>query len=288
MNTAVTSTSDFQEKDITVRHQKFSFDGLPKFYYENNPYMSYLLSILSLTFPEGERMFVHSVRAVRDEVTDPVLKKEISAFIGQEAMHGNVHETFNSFMQEKLGLPTQKYEREIFNRIKFAKEKVAKKNLLAMTCGFEHLTAILGEHMLTHPEEFAGLDPIVRPMWFWHALEETEHKAVAFDVYQHLYADDKTRLRIMKIVTRIFVFRIMSMTTMMLLKDKNSRFDVRKNTYGLYRIMKIARAISLNYKEYFEPGFHPNNRDTRALTKQWRARLFPTGDEQETAVDYAA
>ncbi|HEY4714065.1 MAG TPA: metal-dependent hydrolase, partial [Aquirhabdus sp.] len=76
MNTAVTSTSDFQEKDITVRHQKFSFDGLPKFYYENNPYMSYLLSILSLTFPEGERMFVHSVRAVRDEVTDPVLKKE--------------------------------------------------------------------------------------------------------------------------------------------------------------------------------------------------------------------
>lgn len=288
MNTQVVDTSAALALDITVRHQKFSFDGLPKFYYENNPYMSYLLSILSLTFPEGERMFVHSVRAVRDQVTDPVLKKEISAFIGQEAVHGNVHETFNSFVQKGLGLRTQGYEKEIFNRIKYAKEKISKKNLLAMTCGFEHLTAILGEHMLTHPEEFAGLNPIVRPMWFWHALEETEHKAVAFDVYQHLYADDKTRLRIMKIVTRIFIVRIMSMTTMMLLKDKKSRFNVRQNAYGLYRITKIARAISANYQEYFEPGFHPNNRDTRALTKQWRARLFPNGDEQGTAVDYAA
>jgi predicted metal-dependent hydrolase len=288
MNTQVADISINQAADITVRHQRFMFDGLPKFYYEKNPYMSYLLSILSLTFPEGERMFVHSVRAVRGQVTDPVLKKEISAFIGQEAVHGNVHETFNTFMQQKLGLRTQGYEKEIFNRIKWAKENVSKKNLLAMTCGFEHLTAILDEHMLTHPEEFAGLDPIVRPMWFWHALEETEHKAVAFDVYQHLYADDKTRLRIMKMVTRIFVFRIMSMTTTTLLKDKTTRFQFRKNAYGLYRITKIARAISANYQEYFEPGFHPNNRDTRELTKQWRARLFPNGDEQQTAMDYAA
>jgi predicted metal-dependent hydrolase len=75
MNTQVVDTSVNEAADITVRHQKFMFDGLPTFYYENNPYMSYLLSILSLTFPEGERMFVHSVRAVRDKVTDPVLKK---------------------------------------------------------------------------------------------------------------------------------------------------------------------------------------------------------------------
>jgi Zn-dependent M32 family carboxypeptidase len=51
-------------------------------------------------------------------------------------VHGNVHETFNTFMQEKLGLRTKGYEKEIFNRIKWAKEKIGKKTLLAMTCGF--------------------------------------------------------------------------------------------------------------------------------------------------------
>jgi hypothetical protein len=39
-------------------------------------------------------------------------------------------------MQEKLGLRTKGYEKEIFNRIKWAKEKIGKKTLLAMTCGF--------------------------------------------------------------------------------------------------------------------------------------------------------
>ncbi|WP_162818175.1 metal-dependent hydrolase [Aquirhabdus parva] len=270
--------------DITVRHQKFSFDGLKKYYFSKNPFLTHYLSVLSLTFPEGERMFVHSVRAVRDRITDPILQKEVSAFIGQEAIHGNVHEAFNTYVQKNLGVKTQKYQKEIFNQIKQAKEKIPKKHLLAMTCGFEHLTAILGEHMLTHPEEFDDLDPIVRPMWFWHALEETEHKAVAFDVYQHVYHDEETRLRMMKIITRIFIARILMMTVMISLKDKNARFNVRKNAIAMKRLGSIVRSITPAYKAYFSPTFHPNDRDTTALTKAWRERLFPSGNEQMTAI----
>lgn len=46
---------------------------------------------LSSLFPYGETFFVDSVRAVRDQISDPHLKKDISAFIGQEAMHAKEH-----------------------------------------------------------------------------------------------------------------------------------------------------------------------------------------------------
>ena len=81
---------------IKVRRQSFEFAATPKYYFNNNPLMSYLLTALSLTFPHGERFFVHSVRNVRDRVQDPILQKDVSAFIGQEAMHSHAHEDFNA------------------------------------------------------------------------------------------------------------------------------------------------------------------------------------------------
>ena len=47
------------------------------------------MTALSALFPEGEQFFVNSTRAVRNDpkLADPALQKEISAFIGQEAMH---------------------------------------------------------------------------------------------------------------------------------------------------------------------------------------------------------
>ncbi|NLV54340.1 MAG: metal-dependent hydrolase, partial [Acidimicrobiales bacterium] len=57
--------------------------------------MSHVVSVLSGLFPEGEDYFVRSVRHFRDRIDDPVLKKQVAGFIGQEAIHGREHRDLN-------------------------------------------------------------------------------------------------------------------------------------------------------------------------------------------------
>ena len=80
---------------ITVRRLQFHPEKIKRHYFANSPVMSHMLTALSSTFPIGEQFFVHSVRNVRDKVTDPTLQAQIAAFIGQEAMHSKAHSEFN-------------------------------------------------------------------------------------------------------------------------------------------------------------------------------------------------
>ncbi len=57
---------------------------------------------------------------------------------------------------------------------------------LATTIALEHFTAIVAHQLLTNPKATEGMHPNVKPLWLWHAVEETEHKAVCFDVYQQV------------------------------------------------------------------------------------------------------
>lgn len=76
---------------------------------------------------------------------------------------------------------------------------------LAITSAFEHFTALLGGYILKHPEVLSTLDEDAMKLWVWHAIEEIEHRSVAFDVYQQLYADQRLRRRVMKRVTGGFL-----------------------------------------------------------------------------------
>lgn len=80
---------------ITVRKLQFNPQAIRRHYFANSPVMSHLLTALSSTFPIGEQFFVHSVRNVRDQVIDVQLQAQITAFIGQEAMHSKAHMEFN-------------------------------------------------------------------------------------------------------------------------------------------------------------------------------------------------
>ena len=145
---------------------------------------------------------MHSVRNVRDQVKDDNLQAQIAAFIVQEAMHSQAHTAFNAA-----------WRRDDYNLDRFqawlARKDDYVKNLhpkiqLAITCAFEHFTALLGGYLLRHPEVLSTLDDDAVKLWVWHAIEEIEHRAVAFDVYQDAYGDDKIRRLIMRSVTTGF------------------------------------------------------------------------------------
>ncbi|MEM8120237.1 metal-dependent hydrolase, partial [Morganella morganii] len=81
-----TGTASPVRANFPVRRMDFSFSETPKYWWDGQPFMYQFMNNLSSLFPYGEKFFVDSVRAVRDRLEDPQLKKDVSAFIGQEAM----------------------------------------------------------------------------------------------------------------------------------------------------------------------------------------------------------
>src|SRR3954467_11382112 len=78
---------------------------LPKhFAADGDIVMSHILAVLSSVFPDGEDYFVRSVAAVRDQISDPRLARDVDGFIGQENMHGREHRALNERLG-RLGYP---------------------------------------------------------------------------------------------------------------------------------------------------------------------------------------
>lgn len=261
-----------QAQGITVRRPNFQAQNIPRYYFAQSPILSHLLNALSATFPVGEQFFVHSVRLVRDRVKDDKLQAEISAFIGQEAMHSKAHDAFNAAWRR------DDYQLDRFvawiagedQRLK----KIPPRYQLALTCAVEHFTAILGEYILRHPEVVDSFDQEAARLWLWHALEESEHKSVAFDTYQAVYGDLQVRRQVMMSLTPGFLSMIVSATLHLLWQDrKNSLPRLWDNARGLLMLTRMVASLAPEYLEYFRADFHPAKRDRTALQTQWRDRL---------------
>ncbi len=166
--------------NIPPRRMDFEFaDDTKRYWYKDSPFLTTFWSTLSTLFPEGETFFVDSVRNYRKDITDPLLKAQVSGFIGQEAMHSKEHKAFND-LAEKHGFPANNLYRDLGILLRFARKTLPKKIQLAITVALEHYTAILAEQLLRDPSHQANIqDPEALKLWMWHALEENEHKIVA-------------------------------------------------------------------------------------------------------------
>ena len=189
----------------TRRNLRFKLDPSKALnWHQDGRNMSQFLNTLSLFFPVGERFFIDSVRQYRDVVQDPELKKAVTAFIGQEAMHGREHEEYNGFVND-AGVPIEAQERLVDELLKAVQKYTPASFQLANTVALEHLTAILADGLLSLPEIMEGSDEGYRAIWNWHALEETEHKAVAFDVYRlAVGGDDKAGAYALRSLSLVF------------------------------------------------------------------------------------
>jgi len=274
----------------TVAHaipiRRVSFDEelahMPKHFAANEDLiMSHLAAALSGSFPDGEDFFVASVRHYRDQITDPELRHQVNGFIGQESVHGRVHRSFNARLA-KLGYYTEASER----RGKFMLGKVQKvlspERQLAMTAALEHFTATLAALLLSS-EEARGLlgHPASRYIFLWHALEEAEHKSVAFDVYRSIGGSEKIRVRSMQMARRTLVVNMGLQVAIGVLLDPASRRRgaLRQSIWRLRRSPLADRALWDKLCDYDRPDFHPNDHDTNDLVMEWRERLFGKNGE---------
>jgi predicted metal-dependent hydrolase len=163
------------------------FDAtIPRHWFAGSVFATQLANGVNLLFPAGERFFVRSVRAYLDRVQDdPELVEAIRGFSGQEGRHAQAHERFFEIL-EAQGYSIRPYLR-VYERIAYGLiEKVAPPKLrLATTAAAEHFTAVMAENFLSDAD---GLDihPVMKELLRWHAAEEIEHRAVAFEVLQRV------------------------------------------------------------------------------------------------------
>jgi predicted metal-dependent hydrolase len=264
---------------IPTRRMDFeaSLQSVPKhFAADGDLILSHLAVALSSVFPDGEDFFVRSVRNFRDQVTDPELKRQVTGFIGQEAMHGREHRAFNDRLAE-LGYPTKAVERFTKWGLEKREKFLPAISNLAATAALEHFTATLAELVLTSQEarDLFGHDE-VRNLFVWHALEESEHKAVAFDVYKTVGGSERLRVITMNLLRYGFVAGMAAQVTLTLLRDPATykRGNLRRSWRRLRKSPLMTKALWDQLKDYNRPDFHPNDRDTTELVETWRAELF--------------
>lgn len=267
------------ERKVPTRRISFeeSLRDLPKHFANDGDLVSsHVAAGLSAVFPDGEDFFVRSVRHFRDQISDPALKKQVAGFIGQEALHGREHRLFNDRLHE-LGYPVKRIER--FTRWGLeARTKLAPaKANLAATAALEHFTATLAETVLTDEatREMFGHDA-VRDLFTWHALEESEHKAVAFDVYKAVGGSERMRVWTMTFLRWGFVLGMVLQTLVSLLGDRDT-YRPRVLFPSLRRFASspvVSRAVWRQLKDYNRPDFHPDDSDTDELVTRWREELF--------------
>ncbi|MCU4337927.1 metal-dependent hydrolase [Acinetobacter dispersus] len=275
-----------------VRRMNFDFNEVPEYWVSGSAGLTHFMTGLSALFPDGEKLFIDSVRAVRYHPAikdNEKLQKEISAFIGQEAMHTQEHVNFNASAQ-KYGHDVETLERRTGVVIQTGRKLFAKLVKpfgmtqemvdLTATTALEHFTATIASELLRNPHiQELMQDKTMEYMWLWHAVEENEHKAVAYDVYEEIfgrgvkaYALRNTAL----VVSMVAIFLTQSSFVLKLLKD-----DGKLNFKELGMIYQYAYSPSKGIISgmagemlaYFKPGFHPNDLDTVQLLQDWKAKL---------------
>ena len=278
----VTNQTSDPSRTVPTRRISFGADfaDLPRHFAKDGDLVgSHIIAALSGVFPDGEDFFVRSVRYYRDEISDPVLKQQVNGFIGQESTHGREHRGLNVRLDE-LGYNTHKVERFTRFGLGLRSRHTSPISCLAATAALEHFTAVLAEKVL-HDEEFRDMigHEGVRNLFVWHALEESEHKAVAFDVYRAVGGSERMRVLIMKITRVGFVGGTIAQVALGLLGDRATfkRGRLRQSLRYLKDSPLIDREMWKALKEYDRRGFHPDDRDTTELVAEWRERLF--GDE---------
>jgi predicted metal-dependent hydrolase len=273
-----------------VRRMDFEFGEVPRYWAANDAGLTHFMTTLSALFPEGEQFFVDSTRAVRKhpKLSDPDLQREISAFIGQEAMHSKEHLAFNSSAQS-YGYDIRTMEQQTGKVIRTGTKVlttllkpfgVTKEMIdLTGTCALEHFTAVIAAELLQN-KDVQGMfnDSTMHQLWMWHAVEENEHKAVVFDVYTAIYGHGLkayTMRAIAMIIAMGLIFMTQSYFTAQLMKIdgkltwKDSKYML-KFMYARKGFMtrKIPELL-----DFFRPNFHPNDSDTDQLLADWKLKL---------------
>lgn len=282
MTDVIFSSRIWSKKENFMERRNINFDLSNiniRDWHEEGHFVSQFHNALSILFPDGERFFIKAVRDHQKDIEKMIEKennieqknklkdllKDTKIFIGQEAMHGREHEEYNNLL-DKNGYPSEKITKFLNKLLNFSKKKYSRKTQLEMTIALEHYTAILAFELLERFEKakkegktFSSIEKL----WMWHALEEHEHKHVAYDTYYAIYPKN-IKNHISRSSTMIWLSAIFFAHTtynfLALLEKDKSLLDKKEWQHFInYTVGKngFFRNITDNFLCYFKYDFHP-------------------------------
>lgn len=248
--------------------------GFPRHWLGGKAFRTQYFNALSMSFPVGEQEFIDAVRAAAEtlpaDADHASLRATIQDFVGQEATHRRIHSLYNEELA-KQGLVNH-WQNWARNQIELGlRRKVPPLSRLAVTAAFEHCTAVLADITLRHPEVLDDADPMLATLWRWHAVEETEHKAVAFDLFRTLGGDRRTRVRWYMYAMWSFTTRATGQTINNLWHDRvlfkpSTWLDAASFFFGRYGLFWLTIGPLFSY---MKRDFHPWQHDNRELATTW-------------------
>lgn len=267
--------------DIKVRKVDFKFHPNPKHWFNGNPVATHFNNAMHLIFPDGEKFFIRSVKAFQKQINNPVLRKQIDGFVGQEGTHYKEHQKFWAILQE------QGFDIDVFLNIyrKVAWDILEKrligmlgkdlgpKMALSVTVALEHYTAMLAESGFKNEGKYQ-LPEDMKELMLWHAAEEIEHKAIPFNVLKEI--DDSYWLRISgMVVATIGLASFVALGQMILMSQDK---DIELKTLPEHFMTFITglgsgagNTMMQHYFKYYKPDFHPDQIENYHLAEAYFA-----------------
>jgi hypothetical protein len=269
---------------IPIRHMKFDFDPAKldhRFYMDAELASAYFAS-LSIFLTRGEDLVIDTARYHRDFITDPLLKQRVTSLIGQEAIHSKMHEELNEAYLIR-DLPVKLFRTWAGWAFEYGFERLPQPMKLSLMAGIEHFTAVLAEYMMNHEEIFfRSQDEKQRAIWMWHMLEESEHKDIAFDVFQEL--SNNYLLRIAGFFPALITILVLISAASFLVpfyRNPKNLISLRywsEIPYNFRLIFGLKDGVyGSSFKhifDYLRPNFHPNDHDTSEFLEYYKEKLL--------------
>lgn len=267
-----------QRFDITPRVPLIDWrNEFPQHWNGGDPSATHLFNAFSFLFPQGETFFISIAKTVHSKLkleSSSPLNIAAKSFVRQETMHTKYHEQYNAILEK------QGYINITYNLlewiIKQAHRHFSPTQNLAIVCAFEHYTAILGNYVLSHPQILKSATKKMQLIWGWHATEETEHKAVCYDLYQA--AGGGWLLRILAFFIVSLEFGLLFSCLYLNLLWRDGCLYPSKIFKTLWQSTKLfwgRHGISWHLLwhgiQYLKPGFHPWDQDNQHKIQKWLA-----------------
>lgn len=253
---------------ISPRKPALEFDDVPKHWLADAAIPTHIANGVNLLFPAGERFFVRSVYHFLERIEDPELRAAVRGFGGQEGRHAKAHEDFFAQLRAH-GYEIDRFLHHHQAIIAWLESLTPPELRLATTAAAEHFTALMAEGA-AGPAPIIFAHPRMQALLYWHAAEELEHKAVAYDVLQRVDPSYRTRVIGLAIATVTLSVWWWVGTLMLLRQD---RLGLR----ALWRELREMRArrqdepifrrvFVRGIREYLRRDFHPDQNDNYHLS----------------------